>query len=181
MGFSLLGALPDMLMGKDPKKAMEDALKTAALVGVVGATGGAAAPAAGMGAGATGLTLGGAGAAGMGGGTGLAVGSGAAAGMGGGTGLIAGAGGAGTAASGGGLMASAAPYMQAIGAASQAKGLLSSPQQAAPQVNAQTDGGAGLSQLYASMQQGDAQRMQEEMQKRMKNQGLFGGQNGWTA
>jgi hypothetical protein len=80
-----------------------------------------------------------------------------------------------TPAASGGFMASAAPYMQAMGAASQAKGLLSSPQQQAPQVSNHTDGGAGLSQLYGQIQQGDAQRMQEELAKRAKMQGLFGG------
>ena len=172
MGFSLLGAFPDMLMGKDPRKALEDALATAAVVGTVAATGGAAAPAV---AGGTGLTMGGAGAA---------------AGMGGGSGLLAGASAAGASgslpalaapAASGGLMASAAPYMQAMGAASQAKGLLSSPQSPAPQVSNQTDGGAGLSQLYGQIQQGDAQRMQEELAKRQKMNSMFGGGNGWTA
>jgi len=163
------------------KNPLEAAALTAGIVATGGALAPAAAGAAGMGAGATGLTLGGgAAAAGMGGGTGLALGSTGAAAMGGGTGLLAGAGGAGTAASGG-LMASAAPYMQAMGAASQAKGLLSSPQSPAPQVSNQTDGGAGLSQLYGQIQQGDAQRMQEEIAKRQKLNGLFGGGNGWTA
>jgi len=163
------------------KNPLEAAALTAGIVATGGAFAPAAAGAAGMGAGATGLTLGGgAAAAGMGGGTGLALGSTGAAAMGGGTGLLAGAGGAGTAASGG-LMASAAPYMQAMGAASQAKGLLSSPQSPAPQVSNQTDGGAGLSQLYGQIQQGDAQRMQEELAKRQKMNSMFGGGNGWTA
>ena len=138
---------------KDP---LEAAAMTAAVVG----TGGAAAPAVAGAEGATALGL-----------DGMAGAAGAT-----GSGLLTTA-----APASGGLMASAAPYMQAMGAASQAKGLLSSPQQAAPQVSNHTDGGAGLSQLYASIQQGDAQRAQEEMQKRMKTQGLFGGGNGWTA
>jgi hypothetical protein len=45
----------------------------------------------------------------------------------------------------------------------------------APQVNAQTDGGAGLAQLYGQIQQGDAARAQEEMAKRQKMYGMFGG------
>jgi hypothetical protein len=150
-------------------------LEAAALTAGTVATGGALAPAA-AGAAGTGLTLGGAGAAaGMGGGTGLLAGAteGAAA-IGGGTGLT-GALPALTTPASGGFMASAAPYMQAMGAASQAKGLLSSPQQQAPQVSNHTDGGAGLSQLYGQIQQGDAQRMQEELAKRAKMQGLFGG------
>ena len=66
MNFSL-GFLPDLLSGKDPKKALEDSVVQGALIGAGMATGGAFAPAAaGMGGG---LTAGGA--AGMGGGTGL--------------------------------------------------------------------------------------------------------------
>ena len=85
-------------------------------------------------------------------------------------------------ASAGGLLSGAKTAMSAVkpvgdaaGAAMAVKGLLSSPQQAAPQVNAHTDGGAGLSQLYSQIQQGDAQRMQEELAKRQKLNGLFGG------
>ena len=164
------------------KNPLEAAALTAGIVATGGALAPAAAGAAGMGAGATGLTLGGgAAAAGMGGGTGLlATGATGAAAMGGGTGLAGALPALATPASGG-FMASAAPYMQAMGAASQAKGLLSTPQQQAPQVSNHTDGGAGLSQLYGQIQQGDAQRMQEEIAKRQKLNGLFGGGNGWTA
>ena len=137
MGWSPFGIFPDILMGKDPKKALEDAARTAAVTAAVVGTAGAAAPA----AGAT-------------------------------------AAGATTASTGSGLLASAG---QAMGAANMAKGLLSSPQQQAPQVSNHTDGGAGLSQLYGQIQQGDAQRMQEEIAKRQKLNGLFGGGNGWTA
>ncbi len=72
----------------------------------------------------------------------------------------------------GGLLGSAG---QALGAANAAQGLMGSDSGPAPQVNAQTDGGAGLAQLYGQIQQGDAARAQEEMAKRQKMYGMFGG------
>lgn len=89
--------------------------------------------------------------------------------------LAANSGGAAAVASGGGMSGLLGSVTQAAGAANVAKGLMSSPQSPAPQVSNQTDGGAGLSQLYGHIQQGDAQRMQEELAKRAKMQGLFGG------
>lgn len=166
----LIGAGIGALMNK------KDPLKGALLGGAVGATGGAA---------ATGGLLGGgsaaAGAAGAAGGAAtaaaepVAIASGNAAFN---TALA----NSGAATTGGGvtgLLGSAMPAMQAAG---MAKGLIGgSPQEApqAPQIN--NDGGQGLAQLYGSIQQGDQQAMQAEMQKRMKNQGLFGGGNGWSA
>ena len=164
------------------KNPLEAAALTAGVVATGGALAPAAAGAAGMGAGATGLTLGGAGAAaGMGGGTGLLSGSSGIAAMGGGTGLAGALPALSAPAAGGGFAGLLGSTGQALGAASAAKGLMSSPQAPAPQVSNQTDGGAGLSQLYGQIQQGDAQRMQEELAKRQKLNGLFGGGNGWTA
>lgn len=91
----------------------------------------------------------------------------------------------GGASAGGGLLGGAKTAMGAVkpigdaaGSALAVKGLLATPQQQAPQVSNHTDGGAGLSQLYGQIQQGDAQRMQEEIAKRQKLNGLFGGGNG---
>ena len=89
---------------------------------------------------------------------------------------------------GGGLMGglgSAAgllgPAGQALGAVSMAQGLLGGQKTPAPQVSNQTDGGAASAQLFNSIQQTDMQRMQEEIAKRQKLNGLFGGGNGWTS
>jgi hypothetical protein len=158
-----LGLIPDLLRGKKFDEALGTNLKQGALAGL--AMFGIPALAGGA---ATGAATGSA----IDYGTGEAFANVAGAGASGGSAAV-------TPSAGfGGLLGSAG---QALGAANSAQGLLSGPQQAAPQVSNQTDGGAGLSQLYASMRQGDAQRMQEEMQKRQKMNGLFGGQNGWTA
>lgn len=71
----------------------------------------------------------------------------------------------------------AKPVGQAIGAASAAKGLLApdqAPVQGAPVTTGQ-GGPQGLNALYQQIQQGDLQRQQEQMQKRMKRQSMYGG------
>jgi hypothetical protein len=56
-GFSPFGFLPDILSGKDPKQALEDGLKTAAITAAVVGSGGTAAPAAAPAMGATNAAL----------------------------------------------------------------------------------------------------------------------------
>ena len=80
-----------------------------------------------------------------------------------------------------GTMDQVKPYTDAAGNASKALGQFQDAPVNAPQAGAKTDGGAASAQLFNSIQQTDLQRMQEEMQKRMKTQGLFGGKNGWVA
>lgn len=161
---------------------LKDPLKAAALGAGLYFTGGALAPMLGMGGaaagtaaatGATGAGLLGTGAAAA---EPLALASGDAAfGS-----ALANSGAATTAA--GGLGSYITPAMQAMQAGGMAKGLLGGGEHAAPQAQqSHTDGGQGLAQLYGSIQQGDQQAMQAEMQKRQKAQGLFGGGNGWTA
>lgn len=151
------------------KNPFEAAALGAGIVGTGGALAGAMAPA----AAGSGLTLGGAGAAaGMGGGTGLLAGTPAAvAGMGGG-GLTGSLPALASGSSGGSLMASMQPYMQALGTASQVKGLLSdnsAPMQA-PQVQQGNPAGAQtLAQLY---QQG--MQMTPEDQARLQRKTMWG-------
>lgn len=73
------------------------------------------------------------------------------------------------------------PYTDAAGSASKALGQFQQAPVNAPQPGSRTDGGVGSAQLFNSIQQADAQRMQEELAKRQKLNGLFGGGNGWTA
>ena len=172
----MFGFLDDLL--KDP---MAQAILGGA---AIAATGGAAAPAVlgaeAAGAGAAGVAAAGAGAAEAGAGlmafnpavdsqlANLAIGPSALSGYTGGTGLMGTLKEAGTALK---------PFGQAVGAASQAKGLLapdSPPVQGAPVTTGQ-GGAQGLNALYQQIQQGDMQRQQEQMQKRMKRQSMYGG------
>ena len=152
------------------KNPLEAASLGAGIVGTGGALAGAMAPA----AAGSGLTLGGAGAAaGMGGGTGLLAGTPAAvAGMGGGglTGSLPALGASG--ASAGSTFAAMQPYMQAIGTASQVKGLLSdntAPMQAPQVAQGNPAGAQTLAQLY---QQG--MQMSPEDQARLQRKTMWG-------
>ena len=80
-----------------------------------------------------------------------------------------------------GAMDQVKPYADAAGNASKVMGQFQNAPVNAPQPGSKTDGGAASAQLFNSIQQGDLQRIQEEMAKRQKLNGLFGGGNGWTA
>ena len=73
------------------------------------------------------------------------------------------------------------PYTDAAGNASKVMGQFQSAPVNMPQAGAKTDGGAASAQLFNSIQQGDMQRMQEELAKRQKMNSMFGGGNGWSA
>lgn len=150
------GAIPDMLMGKKPGDAIKDNLLMAAMVG----TGMAAAPA------LAGSAMGGSAMA-----NGAFLGEGVASGIGAWDGAAA-------AAKGGGLLKDMAGYAKpmgdALGAANQAKGLLSSnPMQPSPlmQQRQPTDLGA----LSAQLEQAVAQQGQADMARRKQRYGLLGG------
>jgi len=140
MGFSPFGFIPDILSGKDPKKALEDAATTAALMGAVVATGGAAAPALAGEAAATGAGS-------------TAAASGATSG-----GLL------------GAVGSYVQPATQALGAANMAKGLLSDaphPPGQPPQINGQgSQTLAQLAQQGTQMTPEDQARMQAMMQRK---------------
>lgn len=155
-GFSLLGLAPDLLMGKNPKEALEDNLRTAALTAGIVGTGGALAGAA-PAAGAAAAPSYAAGAFGTAGGFG---------------GANAAAAGLPAAASGGGLLGSvsgyAQPAMQAMGAANMAKGLLAEqPQQHGQPQQINGQGAQTLAQLAQQpMSPEDQARMQAMMQRK---------------
>ncbi len=154
MGWSPFGFIPDLLSGKNPKQALEDGLKTAALTAAIVGTGGAAAGAAGTGA-AAGSTMSGA-ASNAAFETALANSGGATAGAG----------------SAGGLLGYVKPIGEAAMSANAVQGLLGGQPQAmqshAPDAG-NPQGSQSLSQLY---QQG--MQMSPEDQARMQRKTMWG-------
>lgn len=143
------GAIPDMLMGKDPKKAILDNMKMAAMVG----TGMMAAPAMAGAAGGSAATPG-------------LLGGGASAGAAASPGLL-------------GTMKTAAGYAEPIGtalSAAQSSGAFGGGEEVPPppQLTPQT-GGQTLQGLLANVQQSQQAQQAEEMARRKQRRQAFGG------